>query len=887
VIVTFYSYKGGVGRSMALANVAEWLYRQGLRVIIVDWDLEAPGIENFFEHDPEKVKRIVNGKGVVDLLVTFCSAHETLLPSPVPAAALASAEAMTGDGGTGPKPLSPHEKLKIVSDLLPSVAFSLQPLEDSRRPSIEGREPGLWLLSAGARGERFEQYADHVHSFDWSAFYLKQDGDIFFRWLRTELLNFADIVLVDSRTGVTEMSGVCTRDLADLVVSMCAPNDSNLDGVIRMTRWFLDPDLPALREGRELKAIIVPSRVDGKSETDELGKFREKFMDRVGNLRDLDPEVDPAGWWALQIGYVSLYSFHERIVVGRSRESEYLQTDLVDLAAVLAERLLAHAARRNVSFEQCPLGPELRKLVDQGLSASVRAENAFRLIAPPMQEEALAFLTRLVRLHRADEGGSVSAIRVPITAAWPKAALVDALVGVRLVSKSSDASGAIHVGLVDPDYATKWERLDKFVRKDESFILWRQQLGEYLNAYRTHQNSPSRLLAGEVLQEAKRQADSRPNDLTAEELEFIRKSSESVNKAVIRRMEELRSSVAPTAATESPAPAPPGRPRASAMTRVMGLGLVVLGLAAIWGSYEVYHTRTAQHISEQVTSLERDADQASAQGDYTTATGKLDQAIALAPDNPELFLKRGLAKLASSKQSQQKNLLSSAIADFGSALTLDPQRSQALRALADALQRRKGPGDLDQAEADLTKAIALEPKNTDYIVARAKMREFTNHTLDALADYKHAIDINPVNSDALFSRGLLLLADNKTAEAAEDFRNVVKLGGDSALVAAAGAQLQKIAPTVQASAPRAQVFLMYSYRSDLEIVNLIGKDLSNEFDVQPPQWLSDRTDCDVRYFFREDRGTATRLGKLVQGSLASHSVRRSLEVIYLNPNKTR
>ncbi len=32
MIFTFYSYKGGVGRSMALANVAEWLYLQGLRV---------------------------------------------------------------------------------------------------------------------------------------------------------------------------------------------------------------------------------------------------------------------------------------------------------------------------------------------------------------------------------------------------------------------------------------------------------------------------------------------------------------------------------------------------------------------------------------------------------------------------------------------------------------------------------------------------------------------------------------------------------------------------------------------------------------------------------------------------------------------------------------
>jgi MinD-like ATPase involved in chromosome partitioning or flagellar assembly len=43
-IVTFYSYKGGVGRSMALANAAAQLAnKHGLRVIVIDWDLEAPG----------------------------------------------------------------------------------------------------------------------------------------------------------------------------------------------------------------------------------------------------------------------------------------------------------------------------------------------------------------------------------------------------------------------------------------------------------------------------------------------------------------------------------------------------------------------------------------------------------------------------------------------------------------------------------------------------------------------------------------------------------------------------------------------------------------------------------------------------------------------------
>jgi len=47
-IVTFYSFKGGVGRSMALANVGFLAAMNGLRVLVMDWDLEAPGLGYYF-----------------------------------------------------------------------------------------------------------------------------------------------------------------------------------------------------------------------------------------------------------------------------------------------------------------------------------------------------------------------------------------------------------------------------------------------------------------------------------------------------------------------------------------------------------------------------------------------------------------------------------------------------------------------------------------------------------------------------------------------------------------------------------------------------------------------------------------------------------------------
>jgi MinD-like ATPase involved in chromosome partitioning or flagellar assembly len=47
-VMTFFSYKGGVGRTTSLALTATNLARQGKNVFVIDCDLEAPGLLNFF-----------------------------------------------------------------------------------------------------------------------------------------------------------------------------------------------------------------------------------------------------------------------------------------------------------------------------------------------------------------------------------------------------------------------------------------------------------------------------------------------------------------------------------------------------------------------------------------------------------------------------------------------------------------------------------------------------------------------------------------------------------------------------------------------------------------------------------------------------------------------
>src|SRR5262245_60768691 len=77
-IITFYSYKGGVGRSMALANVSVLLSQWGYKTLVVDWDLEAPGLENFFT----KYGFLTDGaerEGIIDILSSL-SPVATVIP---------------------------------------------------------------------------------------------------------------------------------------------------------------------------------------------------------------------------------------------------------------------------------------------------------------------------------------------------------------------------------------------------------------------------------------------------------------------------------------------------------------------------------------------------------------------------------------------------------------------------------------------------------------------------------------------------------------------------------------------------------------------------------------------------------------------------------------
>src|SRR5437879_4694873 len=79
-VVTFYSYKGGVGRTMALANIATLLASWGKKVLVVDWDLEAPGVEHFLVPAGKDLVAAQEKPGLIELLTELSGTASSEVP---------------------------------------------------------------------------------------------------------------------------------------------------------------------------------------------------------------------------------------------------------------------------------------------------------------------------------------------------------------------------------------------------------------------------------------------------------------------------------------------------------------------------------------------------------------------------------------------------------------------------------------------------------------------------------------------------------------------------------------------------------------------------------------------------------------------------------------
>ena len=222
-IFTFYSFKGGVGRSMAVLNVAYGLAARGRNVLVLDMDLEAPGLSGFLRRHKE-----IEGFADGDMVDLARWAKE----SPVA-------------GQQASAPLDPAS-FPPMSDFVVGVPTEkLGPLQ--RRYGEQGR---VDVIPVDEERDYYGRLtALGMGGFDQES--LVRVGSVLRSWLKRgrcplEVPDYYgpkaprsapyDYVLVDSRTGVTEIGGLCIGPLSEQLVVFTALNDQNVEG----TRRFLE-----------------------------------------------------------------------------------------------------------------------------------------------------------------------------------------------------------------------------------------------------------------------------------------------------------------------------------------------------------------------------------------------------------------------------------------------------------------------------------------------------------------------------------------------------------------------------------------------------------------------------------------------------------------------
>lgn len=236
IVTSFYSLRGGVGRSTALAYTAQILASRGRSVLCVDMDLEAPAIAALFGKEDE----IREDQGLVSILLALDQGEE------------------------------------------PDIVQHIIRLSESDE---------LYCLPAGIPNA---DYARRLRLLDPEGWYREERNP-----LRALLDGFSkslpfkpDLVLMDARTGITPMSAPLLFDLSDLAIITFFPHPQALTGTHALVQAILRAHSRRERDGQRLtpepRFLVSPIPASKAPEIQQRYRFRaiEWISDWLAWLED-------------------------------------------------------------------------------------------------------------------------------------------------------------------------------------------------------------------------------------------------------------------------------------------------------------------------------------------------------------------------------------------------------------------------------------------------------------------------------------------------------------------------------------------------------------------------------------------------------------------------
>ncbi|MCL2051328.1 MAG: tetratricopeptide repeat protein [Lachnospiraceae bacterium] len=372
--VTFYSYKGGVGRTLALAYIARYLADNNFSICILDIDLEAPGIVYkdilFDEAEAPGLSR----PGVLDY-IRICLDDE----------------------------LNPPE---TIDDY-----FYSYPVTD--------HGGYIRIMSAGQGFEKLKYWQDLAKT-DWNDLFFGKDkrGIHFFNRLKNLIKKQInpDYLFIDSRSGITVLSKVCTMALADIAVILAANNDENRRGTKLMYQQISSS--PYNYNEEKIKVICTLTRVPALEVGDSPQMEKEAINNLITAIENQDLTEDDIS----VIHSERIIEFNEKLIgnkdikihgdyyglisrivhpavleakqkaIAYNPQQGYLQYDIIDEVSESLKRLYNH-----LTFEEFH-----EKTEEKVKNADVSYDNLYALALCKRHEkkytEAVAYMSRAVSL---------------------------------------------------------------------------------------------------------------------------------------------------------------------------------------------------------------------------------------------------------------------------------------------------------------------------------------------------------------------------------------------------------------------------------------------------------------------------------------------------------
>lgn len=241
-IITFYSYKGGVGRTTTLALTALQLVREGKKVVAVDFDLEAPGLSTLLKPESEYPQY-----GVIDYLIERDNNRESM----------------------------------DINDYIYSI-------NNKKLTGLSGGEL-LVMQAANLENRNVDDYYNKLSRIDFNMpKYMEEENAIQDLIAQIQCSLDPDYIFIDSRAGIHDIGGIALFRCSDEVVPVFYGNEQNMLGLRFVLPKLITLDIP-------FYLINSPMPLAEEEADTELNFFlRESFdiLDNKGYFTDIPDLYD-------------------------------------------------------------------------------------------------------------------------------------------------------------------------------------------------------------------------------------------------------------------------------------------------------------------------------------------------------------------------------------------------------------------------------------------------------------------------------------------------------------------------------------------------------------------------------------------------------------------